>query len=73
MEQSKNQKFRRLASSRTGKITDELRKIGNLASRTNYEYSDEEIETLFSFLQERLDEAREMFKGDRPMPKLSFD
>ena len=72
MEESKNQKFRRLASSRTEKITDELRKISNLSSKTNYAYSEDDVETLFGFIQKRVDDARKEFDTDRTKPILKF-
>jgi len=73
MDETRNQRFRRLATKRAEKVADDLRKIGNLGS-SNYEYSQEEIDRLFSYIEERMQEARSRFRtpSDRRVPSLEF-
>ena len=73
MEESKNQKFRRLAQSRTDKIADELRKIGNLSRKTNYGYSSEDVKKIFLFIRGRVEDAEKEFDLDQKVPRLTFD
>ena len=58
--ESRRERFRRLAKKRAEKLADELRKIGNLGSQ-NYEYSEEEVDKLFTYIQERVQDSRSKF------------
>ena len=60
-EESKHDKFRRLASNRTNKILSTLTLLGNCSSRGTYEYSEEEIEKIFDTIQSKLDETKARF------------
>lgn len=71
--ETKNQKFQRLARKRSAKVADELRKIGNLGS-ANYEYTEEEVGTLFSYIENRVQESRAAFNrfSRKSVPPLEF-
>ena len=60
-QESKHECFKRLAEKRTNKILDMIDLIGNLSNKANYEYSNEEVEQIFSAIQSSLDEARKRF------------
>ena len=51
MEETKHERFKRLAEARTGRILDTLDLIGNLANTSFYEYSEEEIESIFNAIE----------------------
>ena len=77
-EDSKNAKFVRLAESRTRRVVENLRMIGNLSSKTNYEYSEPEVNIIFSFIEDRVKEAKSRFNVDQTTPpkldiKLALD
>lgn len=51
MSESKHERFRRLAIARTNSVLEKLRLLGNLSSAINYEYTDEEINKIFSEIE----------------------
>ncbi len=59
--ESKNQAFKRLANKRVNRVLRELRLIGNLSNRSNYNYSESEVKTIFSNIDEELRLAKSRF------------
>lgn len=59
--ETKNERFRRLAASRTNKAIASIRSLGNLSNATHYEYSQDEISKIFSALKRELDATRSLF------------
>ena len=57
----RHQKFRRVAEARTNKIIDMLRLLGNCSNRHAYQYSDDEVEQIFTSIRQEMDEARARF------------
>lgn len=57
----KHENFRRLAQARTDRVLEELRKLANLSS-PNYEFTDAEVEKIFTTIEEAVDEARGRFR-----------
>lgn len=62
--ESKNERFRRLASSRGDRLIREIALLGNLSNRKNYDYSPEEVEALFEPIERELLEVRALFDPD---------
>ena len=62
--ESKDAKFRRLANARVNKTLAEIDKIGNLANKSTYSYTDEQIEKIFSTLAERVESTKAKFKKE---------
>lgn len=58
MTEDKHEKFLRLAKLRGERVINDLRLIGNLANRNNYDYSDEEVKAIFSAVEEELKLAK---------------
>ena len=44
----KEERFKRLASQRTNSVLKKLKILGNCANKSSYEYTDEEINKIFS-------------------------
>lgn len=65
-DESKNERFRRLASSRGDRLIREVALLGNLANRKNYEYSPDEVDALFEPIERELREVRALFDPDAP-------
>ncbi len=65
--ETKNEKFKRLASKRTTNILNQLRLLGNLSNKVNYEYRDEDVRRIFQAIDEELRLIRIKFqqKGRR--------
>lgn len=59
--ESKHEKFRRIATSRTQKILDALRILGNCANKQTYEYTIEEVEKIFKNIRTTTEEIKQKF------------
>jgi len=55
------ERFKRLATSRTNAVLDKLRIIGNLSNRQLYSYSEEDIERIFNAINRQMREVRAKF------------
>ena len=68
--ETRNERFRRIATKRTNEILEKIRILGNCSNRSSYEYTDEEVNKIFSEIEKQLKsikakflaEKREMFK-----------
>lgn len=72
MSESKNERFRRLASARGERLLREIALLGNLANRKNYAYSPEEVERLFGPIEAELHLTRQLFDADA-LPRRRVD
>ena len=63
MVNEKENRFKRVAESRTNKIIDQIRLLGNCANRSNYEYSDEDVKKIFSAIESELKETKAKFQS----------
>lgn len=62
---SKRENFKRIAENRTNKIIELISKLRNLSNTSFYEYTDEEIDSIFNAIQNELDKQRKEFKKDK--------
>lgn len=62
---NKKENFKRVAEKRTNKIIEMIQLLGNLANSSFYEYTDEQIEHIFSSIQEELDSQHDIFKSKK--------
>jgi len=58
------ERFVSLANSRVTAAINQIRLVGNLSNRKNYEYSAEEAAKITRALQRELDELKAKFKGE---------
>ncbi|MCX8163721.1 MAG: hypothetical protein N3D10_04190 [Candidatus Micrarchaeota archaeon] len=68
--ETKNERFKRIASARTQRILYNLRLLGNCASTSYYEYSSEEIEKIFSVIEKEVKRVKSLF--DKPKTDFSL-
>ena len=61
--ESKRARFVRIAEARTNKILDMMRLLGNCSSKSNYEYTDEDIKKIFGALEKELKNTKNRFLG----------
>ena len=61
--ETKRERFVRLAEARTNKILDMLKLLGNCASKSNYEYTDEDIRKIFGAIEREMKNSRNKFNG----------
>lgn len=59
--ETKREKFVRLAEARTNKIIDMLQLLGNCSNSSVYDYSQEDVDKIFSAIESEVKEARKKF------------
>ena len=57
----RKENFKRIAEARTNKIIDSITLLGNLSNKSYYEYTDEQVKSMFSAIQGELDMQKEKF------------
>ena len=65
MQEDRAQRFKRVATYRTNEVLNKLRLIGNLSNKTNYEYSEEEVNKIFSAIETQLKVAKAKFSSKK--------
>lgn len=63
--ESQHDRFRRLAGKRVIRTIKDIRLIGNLGNRNNYEYTADEVDKIFRTLEKELKLARAKFDSRR--------
>ena len=53
-QETKNERFKRIATKRTNEILEKIRILGNCSNKSSYEYSEEEINKIFSEIDKQL-------------------
>ena len=66
----KKANFIRIAESRTNKIIESIRLLGNLSNTSYYEYTPENIEAIFTAIQEELDNQKKRFSDNTKKKKF---
>ena len=59
--ESKQEKFIRLAEARTNKILNMMRLLGNCSNKNNYEYTEQDIQKIFITLERELKNTKAKF------------
>lgn len=67
--ETKHEKFKRIASYRTQKILEYLRRLGNCSNTSVYEYTEEDVKKIFDAISKELRRVRLLF--DKPK-KVKF-
>ena len=60
--ETKREKFVRMAEARTIKIISMVRLLGNCSNRLAYEYSDKDVNKIFSAIEGAVSDAKKRFK-----------
>lgn len=61
--ETKREKFVKVVELRTNKIIDTLRTLGNCANGYMYEYTDEDVEKIFTAIENEVVECKKKFQG----------
>ncbi len=61
--ETKRERFVRLAEARTNKILDMMKLLGNCSSKSNYEYTEEDVRKIFSAIEREMKNSRAKFNG----------
>ncbi len=59
--ETKREKFVRIAEARTNKIINMIQLLGNCSNQSMYEYSQKDVNKIFSAIQNELDEAKKRY------------
>lgn len=70
-DESKADKFKRVAEPRVTRACKGVNLLGNLAA-SRYEYRDEQVNAMFAAVQYELDTAREKFRKREGVGKFTF-
>lgn len=68
--ETKRDRFRRLAQGRTNQVIKRLRILGNCADKGRYEYVKEDMERIFTAIDRRLNKTKAKF--DLPTDREEF-
>ncbi|WP_330110672.1 hypothetical protein [Methylophaga thalassica] len=72
MSENSEEKFIRVAERRVNNAIKTIRLIGNLSNRTNYSYTEHDIELIFSALNKELKACQERFRNSLPKQSNNF-
>jgi len=59
--ETRSDKFKRIATKRTNSVLEQLRLLGNLANRSNYEYYNDDVSKIFSAIETQLKSVKASF------------
>ena len=68
--ETKEDKFKRIATARTVRILEDLRLLGNCANTNTYSYSGQEINKIFSTIEKEVKRVKSLF--DKPKVEFSL-
>ena len=71
-EETKAEKFVRLGEYRINKAMDAIGRIENLANRSAYDYTPEQVEAMFSVLESKVAEVRTKFTAVKVKEAAAF-
>jgi len=69
---NKSEKFVELANKRVNKALKDLKLIGNLSNRRNYEFNDEQVKKIVKALQKEVDSIKQSFLEAESQDKDEF-
>ncbi len=72
MENKKNN-FKRIAENRVNKIIDMIGLLGNLSNSSFYEYTDEQIESIFNAIESELEKQKQKFVKKKDVKRKRFE
>jgi len=64
-DETKADKFKRLAVARVNKTLDALNQIGQLSAKANYEYTPEQVEKILDTIGAKLEDVEASFAGKK--------
>ncbi len=71
--ESKRDKFKRLAESRVNRVLENLRILSNLSSKRNYDYTEEDVRKIFKSIDDGVKKVRMKFESSLNLKKFSLD
>lgn len=69
---NKRGKFVELAEKRVNRLLKDIRLIGNLSNRSNYDFTDEDVRKVFSAIENEVRQARKRFESSGNSTETTF-
>ena len=63
--ETRNERFRRIATKRTNEILEKIRILSNCSNRSSYEYTEEEVNKIFSEIEKQLKLTKTKFLAEK--------
>lgn len=63
--EARRDRFIRIAESRTNRILNDIRLLGNTGNKTLYNYSQADVDKIFAIIEKKLTETRAKFKTSK--------
>lgn len=64
-QETRHERFKRVASKRTNDILEKIRILGNCYNKSSYEYTEEEVNKIFSEIEKQLKLTKAKFLAGR--------
>ena len=64
-EETRHDRFKRIAAKRTNEILEKIRILGNCSNKSSYEFTEEEINRIFSEIEKHLRFTKAKFLSER--------
>ena len=71
-EQTKRDRFIRIAEKRTNRILETLNLLGNCSNKNNYSYTDDDIKVIFNTIEAQLKKTKKKFTDDNQISKFTL-
>ena len=71
-QRERRERFVALAEKRVGRVLQDLRLVGNLASRSNYVNDDEDLRQIFRAIDEGVRSMKQRFRTERESQRSDF-
>ena len=71
-QETKRERFVRLAEARTNKIIDMLQLLGNCSNTSAYEYTQQDVDKIFSAIEAEVREAKKKFSKSEAHKSTRF-
>ena len=68
----RSSKFVELANKRVNRVIKDLQLVGNLANKSNYEYTEEQVKKILKALQQEVDSLKQSFLVSGSCQKSEF-
>jgi hypothetical protein len=65
VEETRHDRFKRIASKRTNEILEKIRILGNCSNKSSYEYTEEEVNKIFSEIEKQMRLAKAKFSAQK--------
>ncbi|HUD09873.1 MAG TPA: hypothetical protein VMR77_03690 [Patescibacteria group bacterium] len=68
--ETRNDRFKRLGLKRTNEVLEKIRILGNLSNKSSYDYSDQEVDSIFKAIEDQVRTVKARFKSRKKQFKF---